>query len=39
VRRALVEVLVHGNRAELVLALDDTLLGLRPKPASVLRVA
>jgi hypothetical protein len=39
VRRALVEVLVHGSRAELVEALDDTLLGLRPRPQSVLRVA
>ena len=38
VRRSLVETLVHGNRAELVSALDDTLLGLRPKPSSVLRV-
>jgi hypothetical protein len=39
VRRALVEVLLHGNRAELLASLDDTLLGLRPRPASVLRVA
>ncbi len=39
VRRSLVEALLHGNRAELVLALDDTLLGLRPRPSSVLRVA
>jgi hypothetical protein len=39
VRRALVEALLHGNRAELVVALDDTLLGLRPRPSSVLRVA
>jgi hypothetical protein len=39
VRRALVEALVHGNRADLVAALDETLLGLRPRPASVLRVA
>ncbi|MDX6474690.1 MAG: hypothetical protein QOH95_201 [Gaiellaceae bacterium] len=39
VRRTLVETLVHGNRAELVVALDDTLLGLRPRPSSVLRVA
>jgi hypothetical protein len=38
VRRSLVETLLHGNRAELVSALDDTLLGLRPKPLSVLRV-
>lgn len=39
VRRALVETLLHGARDELVLALDDTLLGIRPRPASVLRVA
>jgi len=39
VRRALVETLLHGNRAQLVEALDDTLLGLRPRPQSVLRVA
>ena len=39
VRRALVETLSHGNRAELVTALDETLLGLRPRPSSALRVA
>ena len=39
VRRALVETLLHGSRADLLLALDDTLLGLRPRPSSVLRVA
>jgi hypothetical protein len=39
VRRTLVETLLHGDRAQLVLALDDTLLGLRPRPSSVLRVA
>jgi hypothetical protein len=39
VRRTLVETLLHGNRVELVTALDDTLLGLRPRPSSVLRVA
>src|SRR5690349_5448339 len=39
VRRALVETLLHGNRADLVAVLDDTLLGLRPRPTSVLRVA
>ena len=38
VRRSLVETLLHGSRVELVSALDDTLLGLRPKPSSVLRV-
>jgi hypothetical protein len=39
VRRALVEVLMNGTRVELVEALDETLLGLRPRPQSVLRVA
>lgn len=39
VRRALVETLLHGSRAGLVEALDETLLGLRPRPQSVLRVA
>jgi hypothetical protein len=39
VRRALVETLLHGERAALVEALDETLLGLRPRPQSVLRVA
>jgi hypothetical protein len=39
VRRALVEVLTFGDRATLVTALDDTLLGLRARPTSVLRVA
>jgi hypothetical protein len=35
-RRALVETLLYGNRAELVRSLDETLLGLRPRPASAL---
>jgi hypothetical protein len=39
VRRALVETLLHGSRLELVASLDETLLGLRPRPSSVLRVA
>jgi hypothetical protein len=39
VRQALVEVLMHGSRAGLAETLDETLLGLRPRPASVLRVA
>jgi hypothetical protein len=39
VRRALVETLQHGSRAALVEALDETLLGLRPRPQSALRVA
>jgi hypothetical protein len=38
-RRSLVETLLHGSRPELVVALDETLLGLRPRPQSVLRVA
>jgi hypothetical protein len=33
VRRALVETLLHDSRAELVWALDEALLGLRPRPA------
>ena len=39
VRRVLVEALRHGSRVELVAAVDETLLGLRPRPTSVLRVA
>jgi hypothetical protein len=35
----LVETLRHGSRAELVAAVDETLIGLRPRPTSVLRVA
>jgi hypothetical protein len=27
---------VHGNRVELVRTLDQTLLGLRPRPATVI---
>lgn len=34
VRRTLVQVLEDGDREKLVRALDDSLLGLRPKPAS-----
>jgi hypothetical protein len=36
VRRALVEALLHGNRGDLVRSLDETLLGLRPRPATYL---
>jgi hypothetical protein len=32
VRRALVETLLHGDRASLVATLDETILGLRPRP-------
>jgi hypothetical protein len=32
VRRALVETLLHGDRAALVAALDESLLGLRARP-------
>jgi hypothetical protein len=39
VRRVLVETLQHGTRAELITAVDETLVGLRPRPSSVLRVA
>jgi hypothetical protein len=33
IRRALVEVVMHGDRAKLVESLDESLLGLRPRPA------
>jgi hypothetical protein len=33
VRRALVEAILHGERVRLVEALDEALLGLRPRPA------
>ncbi len=33
VRKAVVETLVHGHREALVSALDDALLGVRPRPA------
>jgi len=36
VRRALVETLLHGDRAGLVAALDESLLGLRARPAAFL---
>jgi hypothetical protein len=39
VRKVLVETLLHGSRAGLVAAVDETLIGLRPRPSSVLRVA
>jgi len=32
VRRALIETVLHGNRADLVANLDETILGLRPRP-------
>jgi hypothetical protein len=35
-RRALVETLLHGSRPGLVATLDETLLGVRPRPATVL---
>jgi hypothetical protein len=39
VRRALVETLLHGDRTALVSALDESLLGLRARPAAFLAVA
>jgi len=36
VRRALVETLLHGDRAALVAALDESLLGLRARPSAFL---
>ena len=38
-RRALVEVLLHGNRVGLVESLDETLLGARPRPVSAVLAA
>jgi hypothetical protein len=38
VRRALVETLVHGERLALVKALDEALLGARPRPATALEL-
>jgi hypothetical protein len=35
-RRGLVETLLYGNRPELIRSLDETLLGLRPRPATAL---
>jgi hypothetical protein len=34
VRRAIVEVLSSGDRSRLVAELDESLLGVRPKPSS-----
>jgi hypothetical protein len=34
VRRTIVQVLEDGDRAKLIVALDESLLGLRPKPAA-----
>ena len=39
VRRALVEAVQHGDRAELVAELDEALLGLRPRPGRLGREA
>jgi hypothetical protein len=33
VRKAIVEVLAHGDRAALIASLDEALLGVRPRPA------
>jgi hypothetical protein len=38
VRRALVEAVMHGNRAALIETLDQTLHGLRPRPAGYFAV-
>ncbi len=32
VRRALVDALLHGDRPQLVVSLDESILGLRPRP-------
>ena len=34
VRRAIVETLTRGGRSELIAELDESLLGVRPKPTS-----
>jgi hypothetical protein len=34
IRRALVETLMHGERAQLVASLDESILGLRAPPSS-----
>jgi hypothetical protein len=34
VRRALLEILLHGDRTALIDALDESLLGLRPRPTA-----
>ncbi len=39
VRRALLETLLHGDRARLVASLDKTILGLRPRPARPVSLA
>ena len=39
VRRALVETLMHGDRAQLVASLDESILGLRPAPVTALHSA
>jgi hypothetical protein len=39
VRRSLVETLLHGNRLALIGALDETLLGVRPRPVTYLAAA
>ena len=39
VRRALVETLLHGSRRDLVSALDETLLGVRPRPSRTVAAA
>ncbi len=38
VRRALVETVMHGDRARLIASLDEALLGLRPRPAGYFAV-
>ncbi len=38
-RRAVVETLLHGSRGELITALDEAVLGLRPRPAGHLESA
>ena len=37
VRRALVETILHGDRAQLVKTVDESILGLRPGPTRHIR--
>jgi hypothetical protein len=38
IRRALVEVLLHRDRAELLASLDESILGLRPRPVTTAEI-
>jgi len=38
IRRALVKVLLHRDRAELLASLDESILGLRPRPVTTAEI-